>query len=84
MEWTHLTCAMAGCFVGSFLVTVWQNERKRRASQRNREWFSAMWEQASSEPIRLADGWWYPKASNPVSPPPPPAPPLKPPPDPPL
>jgi len=30
MGWTNWACAMAGCFVGSFAMTVWQNERRRR------------------------------------------------------
>jgi len=59
MEWTHWGCAMAGCFVGSFLVAVWKNQRR----------------QSSDEPTPLVKGGWYPKASNPVPPPPPPAPP---------
>jgi len=30
MDWSHWACATAGSFVGSFLMTVWQNNRKRR------------------------------------------------------
>jgi hypothetical protein len=30
MEWTHFVVWLLGIFVGSFLMTVWQNERKRR------------------------------------------------------
>ena len=64
MEWTHIACMAAGGLLGSFLMTVWQNERRYR---RERE----------DEPIRIADGWWLPKAKNP--PPRPPAPPPFPP-----
>ena len=58
MEWTHLACLLAGTFVGSFLMTVWQNER---AYRRERE----------DEPIRISNVCWYPKATNPPPPPPP-------------
>ena len=27
MEWTHLVCMAAGGLLGSFLMTVWSNER---------------------------------------------------------
>jgi hypothetical protein len=30
MDWTHFVAWLLGIFVGSFLMTVWQNERKRR------------------------------------------------------
>jgi hypothetical protein len=30
MDWTHFVVWLLGIFVGSFLMTVWQNERKRR------------------------------------------------------
>lgn len=43
MEWTHIACLLAGTFVGTFLMTVWQNERRhqrekelRRAELRRR------------------------------------------------
>ena len=62
MEWTHLACLLAGVFFGTFLMTVWQNERRYR---RERE----------GEPIRISNVCWYPKATNPP-PPAPPAPPL--------
>jgi hypothetical protein len=64
MEWTHFATGLAGAFIGSFLMTVWQNERRRRSTERNREWFAEMWER----------GRWYPPATQ--DPPPlPPAPP---------
>ena len=62
MEWTHIACMAAGGLLGSFLMTVWQNERRDRLERED-------------EPIRLADGWWFPKAKNQPSPPPP-APPM--------
>lgn len=33
MEWTHLICMAAGGLVGSFLMTVWKNERRYRREQ---------------------------------------------------
>jgi hypothetical protein len=40
MNWSHWACAMAGSFVGSFLMTVWNNERSHR---RNRDLFHLMY-----------------------------------------
>ena len=65
MEWTHIACMAAGGMLGSFLMTVWQNER--RYQRRVTPGFD-------DEAIRLADGWWFPKAKGP----PPPAPPVPP------
>lgn len=42
MDWSHWACAMAGSFVGSFLMTVWQNERNRRRTQRHRDLYRLM------------------------------------------
>jgi hypothetical protein len=33
MEWTQLACLLVGTFVGSFLMTVWRNERRHRREQ---------------------------------------------------
>jgi hypothetical protein len=33
MDWSHLACLLAGVFVGSFLMTVWRNERRYRREQ---------------------------------------------------
>ena len=62
MEWTHIACMAAGGLLGSFLMTVWQNERRYRR------------EPDFTVPVRLADGWWFPPATQP----PPPAPPAPP------
>ena len=39
MEWTHLACLLAGTFVGSFLMTVWRNERRYQRDERSRRAF---------------------------------------------
>lgn len=57
MDWSHLSCMACGA-IGVWLALT---SGKRRC------------EIESDEPIRLADGWWFPKAKNP--PPRPPAPP---------
>lgn len=55
-------------FIGSFCAA--------RASRLLREQGMGETSQKSEPsftiPVRLADGWWFPKASNPVPPPPPP------------
>lgn len=33
MEWTHIACMAAGGLLGSFLMTVWRNERRHRREQ---------------------------------------------------
>lgn len=33
MEWTHFACMAAGGLLGSFLMTVWRNERRHRREQ---------------------------------------------------
>ena len=33
MEWTQFACLLAGCFIGSFLMTVRRNERRYRREQ---------------------------------------------------
>jgi hypothetical protein len=63
MEWTHIACMAAGGLLGSFLMTVWQNERAYRRRERD-----------FTVPVRLADGWWFPKAEGPPPPAPPPPP----------
>jgi hypothetical protein len=42
MEWTHFVVWLLGIFIGSFLMTVWQNERKRRLAEKNRELYAVM------------------------------------------
>jgi hypothetical protein len=42
MEWTHFVVWLLGIFIGSFSMTVWQNERKRRAGNLYRQ----MWADA--------------------------------------
>ena len=49
MEWTHFVVWLLGIFVGSFSMTVWQNERKRRAGNRHRQ----MWAEALEVGRRL-------------------------------
>jgi hypothetical protein len=44
MDWTHFVAWLSGIFVGSFLMTVWQNERKRRAGNLYRQ----MWADAAT------------------------------------
>ena len=54
MEWTHFVVWLLGIFIGSFLMTVWQNERKRReASAHRRLWVDA-----------LERGRWHPPATS--------------------
>jgi len=61
MEWTNWACAMAGCFVGSFAMTVWQNERRRRSAARAGELYA----------VTFNRGRFYPPAkSDPPTPPP--------------
>lgn len=63
MEWTHIACMAAGGLLGSFLMTVWQNERRAW----NHEWGRVTRE--------AFDGFrMYPPATQP----PPPAPPAPP------
>lgn len=33
MEWTQIACLLAGCFLGSFLMTVYRNNRQHRREQ---------------------------------------------------
>jgi hypothetical protein len=61
MEWTHFLIWMLGIFIGSFLMTVWQNERKRREGNYHRR----LWVDAFER------GRFYPPAKSE----PPPAPP---------
>jgi hypothetical protein len=65
MEWTHWACAMAGCFVGSFLMTVFGNERRHREEQRRRDMYLDAFHR----------GRFYPAATQPP-PTAPPAPPV--------
>jgi hypothetical protein len=53
MEWTHFVVWLLGIFIGSFLMTVWQNERKRREGNRHRR----LWADA------LERGRWHPPAT---------------------
>jgi hypothetical protein len=64
MEWTHLACLLAGTFVGSFLMTVLQNERRYRREREATEMYCDMFNR----------GRWFPPATQP----PPPAPPAPP------
>jgi hypothetical protein len=64
MEWTHFVVWLLGIFIGSFLMTVWQNERKRREGNYHRR----LWVDAFER------GRFYPPATT-EPPPPPPAPP---------
>lgn len=38
MEWTHIACMAAGGLLGSFLMTVWQNERRYRRERELAHW----------------------------------------------
>jgi beta-lactamase regulating signal transducer with metallopeptidase domain len=49
MEWTHFVVWLLGIFIGSFSMTVWRNERKRREGNRHRQ----MWADAPEVARRL-------------------------------
>jgi hypothetical protein len=60
MEWTQFAAWLAGIFVGSFLMTAWQNERKRRLAEKNRELYTVLFNA----------GRFYPPATSEPSAPP--------------
>lgn len=62
MAWSHMVSMAAGVLLGSILVVAWKSWRPHRH------------EFDYTVPVRLSDGWWFPKAEGPP-PPPPPAPP---------
>ena len=62
MGWSHIYCIAAGGLLGSWITSVWHGEWRWCGLK---EW---------DEPIRLADGWWLPKVTNPPPPPFPPSP----------
>jgi hypothetical protein len=64
MEWTHFVVWLLGIFIGSFAMTVWQNERRRRSAKRAGELYAVMFNR----------GRFYPPAKH-APPTPPPAPP---------
>ena len=64
MEWTHIACMAAGGLLGSFLMTVWQNERRYRRQRAATEIYCDAFNR----------GRWFPPATR-EPPPAPPAPP---------
>lgn len=64
MDIGHVAIGLAGAFVGSFLMTVWQNERRHKRQRQASEMYREM----------LIRGRWFPPATQ-LPPPAPPAPP---------
>jgi hypothetical protein len=60
MDISHVAIGLAGAFIGSFLMTVWHNERWHRRNREAVEMYRQMY-------IR---GRWFPPSTQPPPPPP--------------